>query len=102
MLRKKLQIQVSQVLCAEKAEGLTRLQAGVPLQLCWLATEGTQEPLLIKQVAQVPKGRQTLPASRPFAPSGLNPLRIFTGVTPACGLNALSGLCGRAFTTYET
>ena len=32
--------------CKRSPEGVLRPQAGVPLQLCWLATEGTQEPLL--------------------------------------------------------
>ena len=30
------------------------------------------------------------------------PPHLYRGFTPACGLNAPSGLCGRAFPTSET
>ena len=49
--------------CKCSPEGVLRPQAGVPLQLRWLATIGTQEPLLKMAGKEALKGRQNVLAS---------------------------------------
>ena len=50
-----------------------------------------------------PEGVTDLCALRSAAPSGLKlPPHICRGFTPACCLNAPSGLCGKAYSTSET